>query len=124
MTLQPKTSLRAAAAALVCLSLTAGCAGLDRRPPPTLEHIVQMSRDGRTADEIVRELQDTRAVYPLTGTQIIGLHRDGVPDAVLDYLQNAYVESIRWEARMRYESSFWWRDCLYCYNRPIIVVPR
>jgi hypothetical protein len=112
------------AAAVLCLVLLAGCAGLQRRPPPTLEQVVEMSQAGKPAEEIIRDLQDTRAVYPLTGSQIARLHDQGVPDAVLDYLQNAYAESIRWDARLRYENSFLWHDCFYCYHRPVIVVPR
>jgi len=112
------------AAGLVCVGLLAGCAGMQRRPPPTLEQVVEMSQAGKPAEAIIRELQDTRAVYPLTGSQIARLHEQGVPDAVLDYLQNAYTESIRWDARLRYENSFLWHDCFYCYHRPVIVVPR
>jgi hypothetical protein len=111
-------------AALLCFTLLTGCAGIQRRPPPTLEQVVEMSQAGKPAEEIVRELQETRAVYPLTGSQIARLHDRGVPDAVLDYLQNAYAESIRWDARLRYENSFLWHDCFYCYHRPVIVVPR
>ncbi|MEK6209950.1 MAG: hypothetical protein AABM64_06170 [Pseudomonadota bacterium] len=109
---------------LVCVALLAGCAGMQRRPPPTIEQVVEMSQAGKPAEEIIRELQDTRAVYLLTGSQIARLHDQGVPDAVLDYLQNAYAESIRWDARLRYENSFLWHDCFYCYHRPVIVVPR
>jgi hypothetical protein len=111
-------------AALLCLALLAGCAGIQRRPPPTLEQVVEMSQAGKPAEEIIRELQETRAVYPLTGSQIARLHDQGVPDTVLDYLQNAYTESIRWDARLRYENSFLWHDCFYCYHPPVIVVPR
>jgi hypothetical protein len=110
--------------ALLFLALLAGCAGIQRRPPPTLDQVVEMSQAGKPAEEIIRELQETRAVYPLTGSQIARLHDQGVPDAVLDYLQNAYADSIRWDARLRYESSFLWHDCFYCYHRPVIVVPR
>jgi hypothetical protein len=113
------------AAALLGVALVAGCAGMERRPPPTLDEIVEMSRAGTPPEEIVRVLQETRAVYPLTGSQIVRLHQDGVPDPVLDYLQNAYAEAIRWDAQWRYESMhwYWWRDCYYCYPRPVIVVP-
>jgi hypothetical protein len=117
-------ALRYTIATTLILSILAGCAGLERRPPPTLDQVVQMSKDGMPAEEIIRELQDTRAVYPLTGSQIVKLHEDGVPDTVLDYLQYVYADSIRWETRMRYENSFWWHDCFYCYPRPVIVVPR
>jgi hypothetical protein len=109
---------------LACVALFAGCTSMQRRPPPSLEQVVEMSQAGKPAVEIIQELQETRAVYPLTGSQIAALHDQGVPDTVLDYLQNAYAESIRWDARMRYENSFPWYDCFYCYRRPVIVVPR
>ena len=112
------------ASVLLCFTLPVGCAGMQRRPPPSIDQIVEMARAGKPAEEIVRELQETRAVYPLTASQIVKLHEQGVPDAVLDYMQNNYAESIRWDARMQYESSYWWHDCFYCYRRPVIVVPR
>jgi len=100
----------------------AGCASMDRRPPPSLDQIVEMSKAGKPPEEIVRELQETRAVYPLTGSQIAKLHEQGVPDSVLDYMQNAYMDRVRWESRMNYDSPFWW-NCFYCYHRPMIVAP-
>ncbi len=100
----------------------AGCAGMDRRPPPSLEQVVEMSRAGTPPEEIIRELQATRAVYPLTGSQIARLHEQGVPDTVLDYMQNVYMDQVRRESRMSYDSPFWW-NCLYCYHRPMIIAP-
>ena len=102
----------------------AGCAGLERRAPPSIDQIVDMARDGKPAEEIVRELQETRAVYPLTASQLIKLHEQGVPDTVLDYMQSVYADSIRWSARMQYESTYWWHNCFYCYPQPVIVAPR
>jgi len=112
--------------AALCLGLTllSGCAGMQSRPPPSIDQIVEMAKAGNPAEQIIRELQETHAVYPLTASQIVSLHDQGVPDAVLDYMQNAYAASIRWDARMQYQSSFWWHDCFYCYHRPVIVVPR
>src|ERR1044072_2712959 len=100
----------------------AGCAGMDRRPPPSLDQIVEMSKAGKPPEEIIRELQETRAVYPLTGSQIAKLHEQGVPPSVLDYLQNAYMDRVRWESRMTYDSPYWW-NCFNCYHRPMIVRP-
>lgn len=111
-------------AVVSCILVLDGCAGLDRRPPPTIDQIVEMANAGKPAEEIVRELQDTRAVYPLTASQIIKLHEQGVPDSVLDYMQNAYAENIQRDARMRYEGTYWWNDCFSCYHPPVIVVPR
>jgi hypothetical protein len=112
------------AAILLGLSQLSACAGLQRPPPPPIQQIVEMAKAGKPAEDIVRELQETRAVYPLTASQIVRLHEQGVPEAVLDYMQNAYAESIRWNARMQYEGAYyWWPDCFYCYQRPVIVVP-
>ncbi len=118
-----RQSLTTITAILWCLAL-GGCAGLERRPPPSLDQIVKMSNEGTPPEAIVRELQDTRAVYPLTASQIVKLHEQGVPEPVLDYMQNVYAESIRWDARMQYESTYWWHNCFYCYPRGVIVVPR
>ncbi len=96
-----------------------GCASLQRRPPPTLEQIVQMSKNGISSDEIIKELKETRAVYPLTGAQIAQLHEDGVADPVLDHLQQAYVNAVRWQERSHYENRFWGFGCFGCsYYRP------
>ena len=111
-------------AILLCFMLLSGCAGLQRRPPPSIDQIVEMAEAGRPAQEIIRELQETRAAYPLTASQIVKLHEQGVPDAVLDYMQNAYTDSIRWAARAQFEGAYWWHDCFYCYRRPVIVMPR
>jgi hypothetical protein len=119
-----RASIQTIAAVIVCLAIFGGCAGMQRRPPPSIDQIVEMGKAGKPAEEIVRELQETRAVYPLTASQIVRLHEQGVPDAVLDYMQNAYADSIRWEARMHYEGAYLWHDCFYCYRRPVIVVPR
>lgn len=118
-------SLRNVTLALVCLVavvLLGGCAGMQRRPPPSLEQVVEMAQAGKPAEEIIRELQETRAVYPLTGSQIARLAEQGVPDTVLDYMQNAYMERVRWESRMVYDDPFWW-NCFHCYRRPMVIVP-
>jgi hypothetical protein len=107
---------------LLLAALLGACAGMQRRPPPSLDQVVEMSKAGKPAEEIIRELQETRAVYPLTGSQIAKLHEQGVPDTVLDYMQNAYMDRVRWESRMAYDSPFWW-DCFYCYRRPMIIAP-
>lgn len=111
-------------AVFLALILLSGCSSLQRRPAPSIEQIVEMSKQGKPAEEIIRELQETRAVYPLTASQIIALHDQGVAEPVLDHMQNAYAAGIRWDARMRYEGAYWWHDCFYCYRRPVIVVPR
>jgi hypothetical protein len=103
---------------LLATAILAGCAGAPRRPPPSLEQIVEMSRQGTPAEDIIRQLKDTRAVYALSGSQLAKLHDQGVPEPVLDYLQQAYVNSVRWQERMYYQDRFWMGGCFGCYYRP------
>jgi hypothetical protein len=114
--------------AIAVVILGSGCAGMQRRPPPTLEQIVQMSQEGVPADEIIRELEETRAVYPLSGSQLARLHEQGVPEPVLDHLQQAYINSVRWQERMFYQDRYWMGGCYGCYYHrpwaaPFVVIP-
>jgi hypothetical protein len=115
--------IRTAMLGALLATLVGGCAA--RHPPrPTLDEVVQMSKDGRPAEEIVRELQQSHAVYPLTASQILSLHENGVDVSVLDYLQSEYAASIRREERMLHGSFSDWNHCFGCYRWPVIVVPQ
>jgi len=120
--MNPIASVVRLALLLTLVALLGACAGAQRRPPPSLEQVVEMSKAGKPAEEIIRELQETRAIYPLTGSQIARLHEQGVPDTVLDYMQNVYMDRVRWESRMAYDSPFGW-NCFYCYHRPMFYGP-
>ena len=110
--------------AILLLTLASGCAGLSQRPsPPSLEQIVQMSKDGIPAEQIVEQLRDSRAVYRVSGSQLAKLHEQGVPEEVLDYIQERYVDHVRWRERMYYEDRYYWDrfwlyGCAGCYYRP------
>lgn len=120
--------ISALATLLLGFLLLGGCAGLQHRPAPTIEQVVEMAQSGKSAEDIIAELRLTQAVYALSASRIVGLHDQGVPDQVLDYMQDTYAEHIHWNARMQYERPFyWWHDCFYCYRRhygPVIIVPR
>lgn len=105
-------------AVMAAALLGAGCAGLQRRPPPTLEEIVQMSKEGMPAEQIIQRLRESRAVYRVSGSQLARLHDEGVPEAVLDYIQQAYIDDVRWRERMYYHDHLWMYGCIGCYYRP------
>jgi hypothetical protein len=88
--------LARAALALGAL-LASGCASVaDKRPPPpTLEEVVQMSQQGVPANEIVAQLVYTRAAYRLKGSELAKLKERGVPDEVLDYLEESNIALAR-----------------------------
>ncbi len=108
--------------------LGSGCAAVQRRPPPTLEQIVEMSRQGVPAEEIIQQLKESRAVYELSGSQLARMHEHGVPEAVLDHLQQAYINSVRLQERMYHHDRFWMGGCFGCYYyrpwpAPYLVIP-
>jgi hypothetical protein len=109
--------LRVVAAALVAFAV-ASCStvGEKRPPPPTLEQVVQMSRDGMPANEIVARLVYTRAAYRVTGSQFAKLKEQGVPDEVLDYLQEANLALARAEEARRQAQYYYMYGWPYGYG--------
>ena len=100
-------SLRMAGALLLAAAIASGCATTPRPPPLTMEQIVEMSKENRPAAEIIKELNDSRTVLPLSGSQYAKLKQEGVPDEVLDHLQKRYLDAVEFDARMRYQTMYW-----------------
>jgi hypothetical protein len=75
--------------------LTAGCANVPARAPLTVEQVIAMSRSGSDASTIIARMQDAGGVYRLSGSKLAALKVDGVPDPVLDYMQQTYLRAER-----------------------------
>ena len=95
---------------LLLLSL-AGCATVDQPQPLTGADIVWLAKSGKSAPEIIEELRRTGTVLPLQASDIVALHESGVPDEVLDYLQRAQIDEIRW--RDRFSQGYWYGPGYY-----------
>jgi len=93
------------------LLFVAGCAIVDRPKPLTGPDIVFLAKSGKTAPEIIEELKRTDTVLPLQASDIVSLHDSGVPNEVLDYLQRAQIDEIRW--RDRYSQGYWYGPGYY-----------
>jgi hypothetical protein len=76
-----------------------GCATLERAQPLTSADVVALAQSGKSSKEIIHELWRTDTVLPLQTADIIKLHEAGVPADVLDYLQRAQIEEMRWRDR-------------------------
>jgi hypothetical protein len=96
----------------------AGCAALDAPEALNGAQIVELAREGKTAPEIIAELQRTGTVLSLQASDIVRLHEAGVPDEVLDYLQYAQIEELLWRER----SSYW--GTYYRYGTWPVLPPR
>ena len=123
------TSWRAVLAGLLMLSL-GGCATLGEPlpPPPSLAEIVESAKAGQPAQQIIERMQRSRAVYRLPASELAKLREQGVPDAVIDYMQRVHLDVVRFEESVRARSFYgpgwgpWgpangWRDPFWPYRR-------
>ena len=85
--------------ALVLLAGTlAGCASQEKLPaPPTVAEIVQMAKTGQSADAIIQRIAESHGIYQMPASQLARLSEQGVPDKVIDYMQQTYIDAVRYE---------------------------
>ena len=93
--------MKAILPAIAMAMLLAGCAtlGEPERAPVTLEQIVDMAKKGKDASAIIEEMKSARMVYDVTASQYAKLSRDGVPDAVIDYMQQGQLKMAERQGR-------------------------
>lgn len=89
--------------------LLAACATLPTPAPVKVPEVIQLSRTGTPPAQIIQKMRDAGMVYRLNASQIARLQRDGVSDAVLNYMQNTYIEAVRRDQRLR-DWNRWWPD--------------
>ncbi len=79
----------------------AGCANLmePERQPMTLEQVVVLAKEGKDAQAIILEMQTSRTMFDVTASQYAKLSRDGVPDAVIDFMQNGQLKMAERQGR-------------------------
>jgi uncharacterized lipoprotein YajG len=71
-----------------------------------IEDIIAMSKAGERDEQIIAKLQATSDFFPLTASEIVKLHGEGVSLAVLDYLQETRLRAIRNEERFQMPRRF------------------
>ncbi len=82
--------------ALTCIVLLSGCAALEPRPAPLSEaEVLRLAREGEDPGAIIARLERSRTVLPLSASDIVRLHEQGIPVRVLDWLQHAQIDEIR-----------------------------
>ena len=73
----------------------AGCANELAKAPGTVEEVIAMSKNGVDATKIIARMQHAGGLYRLSGSHLAALKADGVPDPVLDYMQQTYLRAER-----------------------------
>ena len=89
--------------------LISGCATLaePERAPLTLAQIVDMAKQGKDAPGIIGEIKATHAIYDVSASQYAKLSRDGVPDAVLDFMQQGQIRMAERAGRREARHDLW-----------------
>ena len=77
--------------------LLGACAGFGKipPPPPTTAEIVQLTKDGVPPGEIIQRMNESRAVYRLSDSELAQLRAQGVQAEVIDHMQQTYLASVR-----------------------------
>jgi hypothetical protein len=90
----------------VCLG---GCATLGEaeRSPLTLEQVVEMAKSGKDAATIIGEIKASDTVFDVTASQYAKLSRDGVPDAVIDFMQQGQLKLAERQGRRDAYRDLW-----------------
>lgn len=92
---------------LVLALVVAGCAAFAPLPaPPTPQELVAMAAEGKTAPEIIGRIEASQAVYRMSASELAKLREQGLPDAVIDYMQATYVEAVRREEAWRQQGLY------------------
>ncbi len=90
--------------------LVTSCATVNNEPvlqPLTLEQIVALAKGGKDAPAIVNEIKVTQTTYDVSASQYAKLSRDGVPDAVLDFMQQGQLRMAERQGRREAYSNAW-----------------
>lgn len=90
------------------LALSACTSYPGRYPSPvTVTQILEMSNTGTPPDEIVDKIRASGTVYRLKASQLAELQQKGVQAAVIDCMQQTYLDAVRRDAE--YENWRHWR---------------
>lgn len=102
---------------LLCIGALGACATLGDRDaaPVTVPEIIQMSRQGVPAEQIIERMRRSGTTYRLQASQLASLQRQGVADRVIDYMQQTYLDAVR-EHQERADLSYWSEDDGWWYG--------
>jgi len=99
--MKPHIGASRLALALLPALLAGGCASMgDARPARvTVPEIVALAHEGVPADAILAKIRAAGTVYRLTASQLADLRDRGVPNRVIDAMQQSYLDAVRRDQR-------------------------
>ena len=112
-------------AILAVLFVISGCAAINvpEREPVTLEQIVALAKSGKDATAIITEIKASGTTYDVMASQYAKLSRDGVPDQVIDFMQQGQLRMAERQGR-RYAYDDLWLSGRYGWGYGGLWAPR
>ena len=106
--------------------LLGGCASLGRPAPPpvTVPEIQALSHANVPADDIIAKMRQSETVYRLTASQLAQLHEQGVPDKVINYMQQTYLDAVARRQALadwnnwRFQDGWWYGGPYWGWPQP------
>ena len=97
------------------------CSTIGTPPAPvTVPQIVAMSKAGDDPGTIIETIRQSHTVYRLSAGQLADLEKQGVPRAVIDYMQRTYIDAVRrdqaradWSYWSLEDDGYWYGGCSY-----------
>ena len=81
---------------LAGFGLLSGCVVYQNTPEKlSVSQVVQMSKDGQSAKDIIKKIRDSHTVYRLKASDYAALSNEGVQDSVLNFMDRTRINSIR-----------------------------
>ena len=106
---------------LLLLLASAGCAAVyTPRQPLPIADVIELGKSHAPAEEIVSRIRQSSTTYALRGSDFAKLKALGLPDPVLDYLQQSLVDDLDLLTR------YWvlgenLGGCSFCYPQPVDI---
>jgi hypothetical protein len=108
--------------ALVLWFELSSCTTLDAsRKPLPIEKVVELCKAGTPPPLIIQRIRDSHTTYALRGADFAKLKAHGVPDPVLDYLQQSFVDDLVLQTRYSITGEIILGGCSWCYPQPVDV---
>jgi len=116
-----KTPLRLAIA-LIPLCVLSGCGTFYAPPEPLpISKVVELCKSNTPPPLIIQRIRDSHTTYALRGSDFPKLKADGVPDSVLDYLQESFADDLALQTRYWITGEISLGGCSWCYPQPVNV---
>ena len=85
-----------------------------------ITELVALSKSGAESSLVIQRIRDSRTTYALRGSDFSKLKAIGVPDPVLDYLQQSFVDNLDLYTRY-WVTGAGLGGCSFCYPQPVDV---